>query len=55
MTTERVGYDSLYKCALGTAHGLAQFLQAFDPETADLLRLDTIEPRGTELFDVLPE
>ncbi len=52
---DRVGYDALYKRALGTARGLAQFLQAFDPATAGLLRLDTIEPRGTELFDVLPE
>jgi hypothetical protein len=25
-------------------------LQAFDPQTASVLRLDTIEPRGTELF-----
>src|SRR5579875_1515374 len=55
MTAEKIGYDSLYKRALGTAKQLAQFLQAFDPQTADLLRLDTIEPRGTELFDVLPE
>jgi hypothetical protein len=54
MTMERIGYDSLYKRALGTARHLAQFLQAFDPQTASLLRLDTIEPRGTELFDVLP-
>src|SRR2546423_6083220 len=54
MTMERIGYDSLYKRALGTARQLAQFLQAFDPQTAGLLRLDTIEPRGTELFDVLP-
>jgi hypothetical protein len=54
MTMERIGYDSLYKRALGTARQLVQFLQAFDPQTAGLLRLDTIEPRGTELFDVLP-
>src|SRR5437764_3965307 len=54
MTTEKIGYDSLYKRALGTARQLAQFLQAFDPQTAGLLRLDSIEPRGTELFDVLP-
>jgi hypothetical protein len=54
MTTEKIGYDSLYKRALGTARQLAQFLQAFDPQTAVLLRLDSIEPRGTELFDVLP-
>jgi hypothetical protein len=54
MTMERIGYDSLYKRALGTARQLAQFLQAFDPQTAGLLRLDTIAPRGTELFDVLP-
>ena len=54
MTTEKIAYDALYKRALGTARQLAQFLQAFDPQTAGLLRLDTIEPRGTELFDVLP-
>ena len=54
MTAEKIGYDSLYKRALGTARQLAQFLQAFDPQTAEALRLDTIEPRGTELFDVLP-
>ena len=54
MTTEKIAYDALYKRALGTARQLAQFLQAFDPQTASLLRLDTIEPRGTELFDVLP-
>jgi hypothetical protein len=54
MTTEKIGYDSLYKRALGTARQLAQFLQAFDPQTAVLLRLESIEPRGTELFDVLP-
>lgn len=55
MTSEKIVYDSLYKRALGTAQHLAQFLQAFDPPTADLLRLESIEPRGTELFDVLPE
>jgi hypothetical protein len=55
MTTEKIGYDALYKRVLGTAKQLAQFLQAFDPQTADALRLDSIEPRGTELFDVLPE
>ena len=55
MASEKIGYDSLYKRALGAARQLAQFLQAFDPQTAEVLRLDTIEPRGTELFDVLPE
>jgi hypothetical protein len=34
MTMERIGYDSLYKRAVGTARQLAQFLQAFDPQTA---------------------
>src|SRR5579872_1623788 len=55
MTREKIGYDSLYKRAMGTAQQLAQFLQAFDPQTAEVLRLESIEPRGTELFDVLPE
>jgi hypothetical protein len=54
MTSEKIGYDSLYKRALGPPQQLAQFLQAFDPQTANLLRLESIEPRGTELFDVLP-
>lgn len=55
MSTEKIGYDALYKRGLGTAKQLGQFLQAFDPETAETLRLESIEPRSTELFDVLPE
>ncbi len=51
---DRFSYDRLYKRVLGTADGLAQFLQAFDPVTAATLRLDTLIPRGSDLFDVLP-
>jgi len=38
---------------LGTADGLAQFLQAFDPAAATL-RLDTLIPRSSDPIDALP-
>ncbi len=51
---DRFDYDGTYKRILGPPVGLAQFLQTFDPATASSLRLDTLIPRGAEVFDHLP-
>ncbi len=51
---DRFDYDGSYKRVLGTPGGLAQFLQAFDPAVAAALRLDTLIPRSSDLFDALP-